>query len=198
MVKRLLLKVPAQACADTHTLCSSQSKFTPRHIPAANVSHQITHTKNTSPTNTGEPAYAPRRRATTTLGTAAGRPPPCVPAEPESATRALPILSLHAVVLLTTVYFHIYLACVPYKGTTCCSTLRQPSDTIKKRWSCNVTGTRACSTQTVSLQYLSPAQASKYAPNFLSLSSALHTRFFSTAVVVGIRRRDECTRERMR
>ena len=63
---------------------------------------------------------------------AAGRPPPCVPAaEPESATRALPILSLHAVVLLTIVYFHIYLACVPYKGTTCRSTLRQPSDTIK-------------------------------------------------------------------
>src|SRR5713101_1614582 len=71
---------------------------------------------------------------------AAGRPPPCVPAEPESATRALPILSLHAVVLLTTVYFHIYLACVPYKGTTCCSTLRQPSDTIKigriRVWAC--------------------------------------------------------------
>src|SRR5713101_5428832 len=71
---------------------------------------------------------------------AAGRPPPCVPAEPESATRALPILSLHAVVLLTTVYFNIYLACVPYKGTTCCSTLRQPSDTIKigriRVWAC--------------------------------------------------------------
>ena len=139
MVKRLLLKVPAQARTDTHTLCSSQSKLTPRHIPAANVSHQITHTKNTSPTNTGEPAYAPCRQATTTLGTAAGRPPPCVPAEPESATRALPILSLHAVVLLTTVYFHIYLACVPYKGTTCCSTLRQPSDTIKMYFTYMVT-----------------------------------------------------------
>src|SRR5260370_42387569 len=51
---------------------------------------------------------------------AAGRPPPCVPAaEPESATRALPILSLHAVVLLTIVYFHIYLPCVPYEWTTC-------------------------------------------------------------------------------
>jgi len=86
---------------------------------------------------------------------AAGRPPPCVPAEPESATRALPILSLHAVVLLTTVYFHIYLACVPYKGTTCRSTLRQPSDTIKN------TSLTPCSTQYIMVKIAAPSTRKK-------------------------------------